>query len=71
MIKKREDYRYIVEALFDNPELLSEEQKMTFMQENQSQIEEMKAINDEISDLRWSLMSKKEQLDYLEKYSND
>lgn len=71
LLKQREEYRYIVEKLFDDPLLLSEEEKILFMEENRTQIEELKVISDEISKIKWDLMSPEEKEKYLDKYSDD
>ncbi|KMQ69922.1 hypothetical protein ACM39_02455 [Chryseobacterium sp. FH2] len=65
------DYDFIVKKLFDDPFSLSEEDKNSFIIENKEKMNERKKLIEEIADLRWSLMTPKEQKDYLDKYSDD
>ena len=71
LLKKRKKYLYIVENLFDNPFKLSEKEKEKFMNKNKDDILELKKISDEISDLKWDLMTPEQQKNYLDKYSDD
>ncbi|HNP33710.1 MAG TPA: hypothetical protein PKN96_10500 [Flavobacterium sp.] len=69
LIEKREKYRYIITVLSDIDFSLSN--KNHFIEENKTQIQELKKITDEIADLRWGMMNPKQQKDYLDKYAED
>lgn len=66
---KREEYKFIVEKL-DNV-YLSDSERINFVNENKTKIEELNQITKEIADLKWNLMTPEQQKDYLDKYSDD
>ena len=66
---KREKYKFIVEKL-DNV-YLSDSERINFVNENKTKIEELNQITKEIADLKWSLLTPEQQKDYLDKYSDD
>ncbi len=65
--KEREQYKYIIVKL-DNV-YLTESERINFIKENKTKIEQLNKLSKEIAELNWNLMTPLEQKDYLDKYS--
>jgi len=68
LLEEKKKYQYIIENLYNDPFLLSEDQKKIFISENKEEIERLSHIIKKIGELKWNFKTDEEKKQYKDKY---